>query len=231
MYRIILPLLATALFTLGACSKQNVASKADKGKPGKIGDTLSYYLGTLIGQNLQKSGFADQIKPEEFSAAFEMALRSDTPMVAPGEAEMYLMKKSEEKAALMAEKAKKAGDDFLTTNKKRAGVVTTASGLQYEILRAGNGPKPVDTSTVLVHYHGMLVDGTVFDSSVERNEPIELPVNGVIEGWTEALKLMPVGSKWKLFIPYNLAYGEQGAPPTIPPFSALVFEVELLEIK
>jgi FKBP-type peptidyl-prolyl cis-trans isomerase FklB len=230
MYRIFVPLIALAVFTLGACSKQGTRS-ADAKKPVAITDTMSYYLGVLIGQNIRNSGFGDQVDPKQFAIAFEAALRSDTPVVAPGVPEAYLMRMGDEKKAKMAEAAQKEGADFMAKNQKRPGVITTASGLQYEILRAGNGPRPADTSTVLVHYHGMLVDGTVFDSSVERNEPIELPVNAVIEGWVEALQLMPVGSKWKLFIPYNLAYGEQGAPPTIPPYAALIFEVELLEIK
>lgn len=124
----------------------------------------------------------------------------------------------------------KAGEAFLAANKAKPGVVTTASGLQYEVIKEGTGPKPSATDKVKVHYHGTLLDGTVFDSSVDRGEPIEFPVNGVIQGWVEALQLMPVGSKWKLFIPSNLAYGDAGAGPKITPGSTLVFEVELLGI-
>ena len=109
-------------------------------------------------------------------------------------------------------------------------MVTTESGLQYQIIKMGEGPKPSATDKVKTHYHGTLINGTIFDSSVQRGEPVEFPVNGVIKGWTEALQLMPVGSKWKLFIPYDLAYGERAAGPQIPGYSALVFEVELLEI-
>jgi FKBP-type peptidyl-prolyl cis-trans isomerase FklB len=132
-----------------------------------------------------------------------------------------------------AEKAmgnKKVGLDFLAANKNKPGVVTLPSGLQYTIVQAGTGPKPALTDMVRVHYHGTLIDGKVFDSSVERGQPIELAVNGVIPGWTEALQLMPVGSKWKLFIPSNLAYGDQQASPLIAPGSTLIFEVELLDI-
>ncbi|HEY8971603.1 MAG TPA: FKBP-type peptidyl-prolyl cis-trans isomerase [Puia sp.] len=125
---------------------------------------------------------------------------------------------------------KKIGEEFLAANKNKPGVVTLPSGLQYMVIKEGNGPKPGPTDKVKVHYHGTLIDGRVFDSSVDRGQPIELAVNGVIPGWTEALQLMPVGSKWKLFIPSNLAYGDQQAGPLITPGSTLIFEVELLDI-
>lgn len=137
---------------------------------------------------------------------------------------------------LQAEEAEKAkamgaeGEKFLEENAKKDGVTVTASGLQYEILVEGSGEKPEATSTVRTHYHGTLIDGTVFDSSYDRDQPAEFPVNGVIAGWTEALQMMPVGSKWRLSIPYNLAYGEQGAGGAIGPYATLVFDVELLDI-
>jgi len=123
-----------------------------------------------------------------------------------------------------------AGEQFLAHNRNREGVITLESGLQYEILHAGDGPKPAASDTVSTHYHGTLIDGTVFDSSVERGAPAQFPVNRVIAGWTQALQLMPVGSKWRLFIPYQLAYGERGAGGAIAPFAALIFDVELLAI-
>ncbi|MBR6492961.1 MAG: FKBP-type peptidyl-prolyl cis-trans isomerase [Paludibacteraceae bacterium] len=126
---------------------------------------------------------------------------------------------------------KEAGEKFLQENALREEVKTTDSGLQYEVLVQGKGKKPTAEQTVKVHYEGTLIDGTVFDSSYERGEPIEFPLNGVIKGWTEGLQLMPVGSKYKLYIPYELGYGERGAGASIPPFSTLVFTVELLEIK
>ncbi|MBI5685481.1 MAG: FKBP-type peptidyl-prolyl cis-trans isomerase [Verrucomicrobia bacterium] len=123
------------------------------------------------------------------------------------------------------------GGDFLAENAKKEGVKTTASGLQYLVLKSGSGPSPKATDGVKVHYHGTLINGTVFDSSVERGEPISFPVGGVIPGWVEALQLMKVGDKWKLFIPAKLAYGEQSPSPQIPPNSVLIFEVELLGIE
>ncbi|WP_088125977.1 FKBP-type peptidyl-prolyl cis-trans isomerase, partial [Vibrio cholerae] len=129
-----------------------------------------------------------------------------------------------------AKVAASEGEAFLKDNALRPEVTVLESGLQYEVLVEGNGAIPTSDKSVRVHYHGQLVDGTVFDSSVSRGQPAEFPVTGVIRGWVEALQLMPVGSKWKLYIPHNLAYGERGAGAAIPPFAALVFEVELLDI-
>ncbi len=134
-------------------------------------------------------------------------------------------------AAKAAESNKESGQMFLTENAAKEGVITTESGLQYEIITEGNGPKPSQSDMVVTHYHGTLTDGTVFDSSVARNEPAQFPVNGVIQGWIEALQMMPVGSKWRLTIPSHLAYGDQGSPPVIGPGATLIFEIELLEIK
>ena len=136
----------------------------------------------------------------------------------------------QEKQAQQAKAQSKIGEIFLAENAKKDGITVTESGLQYEIITTGTGTKPTAQSRVKTHYHGTLIDGTVFDSSVQRGEPIDFPVGGVIAGWTEALQLMPVGSKWRLYIPHNLAYGERGAGPTIAPYSALIFDVELLDI-
>lgn len=141
--------------------------------------------------------------------------------------------KAEKKAALDKEVYKdfiQQNEAFLTTNKEKAGVITTASGLQYEVIKMGTGPKPTPESTVKVHYAGTLIDGTEFDSSIKRNEPAQFPVGGVIAGWTEALQLMPVGSKFKLYLPQSIAYGATGAGDVIKPYSTLIFEVELLDI-
>ena len=161
-------------------------------------------------------------------------LKGSKVQMKPEEAQMYLQttmqKIQEQKMERQFGANKTAGEKFLATNKSKAGVITTASGLQYEVIKIGNGPLPTDTSRVKVHYHGTLIDGTTFDSSIDRGEPAVFGVNQVIKGWTEALKLMPVGSKYKLYIPQELAYGgqDQGA---IKPFSVLIFDVELLSIE
>ncbi len=161
-------------------------------------------------------------------------LKGSKVQMKPEEAQMYLQttmqKIQEQKMERQFGANKTAGEKFLATNKSKAGVITTASGLQYEVIKKGNGPLPTDTSRVKVHYHGTLIDGTTFDSSIDRGEPAVFGVNQVIKGWTEALKLMPVGSKYKLYIPQELAYGgqDQGA---IKPFSVLIFDVELLSIE
>lgn len=134
-------------------------------------------------------------------------------------------------AANAAEGNKASGKAFLEENAKKEGVITTESGLQYEIITEGTGPKPSQSDMVVTHYHGSLTDGTVFDSSVDRGEPAQFPVNGVIQGWIEALQLMSVGSKWRLTIPSDLAYGDQGSAPVIEPGATLIFDIELLEIK
>ena len=173
-----------------------------------------YGIGLQIGQQLAGSG-----------------MEVEAEAVARGIFDVQELGQRAEAAQAEAFKALEAENQaFLEENKKAAGVVVTDSGLQYEILTEGNGAKPTAESTVRVHYTGSLIDGTVFDSSVKRGTPAEFPVGGVIKGWTEALQLMPVGSKWRLTIPHNLAYGERGAGASIPPFATLVFEVELLDI-
>jgi FKBP-type peptidyl-prolyl cis-trans isomerase len=194
-------------------------------------DKVSYFIGTNIGTQLKGQGIAVDIT--ELTAGIADAVGGKTPKFTQEEL-MAAMQAFELKMQAEAEKksqaAKEIGDKFLAENGKREGVTTTASGLQYEVLKAAEGAKPAATDQVKVHYHGTLVDGKVFDSSVDRGEPVTFPVQGVIKGWVEALQLMPVGSKWKLFIPSDLAYGKQGAGADIGPDSALVFEVELLEI-
>ena len=196
----------------------------------------AYVIGCNIARNIKRD-IAD-IDVTALVAGLQDVLSGKTPAIADADAMKVMeefqkeMQAKQEKAAGEAgEKNAKAGDEFLAKNGKREGVTTTASGLQYEVIKKGDGAKPKATETVKVHYHGTLIDGTVFDSSVKRGEPATFGVNQVIPGWVEALQLMPVGSKWKLFIPSKLAYGERGAGNDIGPNSALVFEVELLGIE
>jgi FKBP-type peptidyl-prolyl cis-trans isomerase FklB len=191
-------------------------------------DSASYSIGVLIAQSL-KSGGIESLNSQDLAKGVEDALKG-SPKISMEKAQAfyqsYQAEQSKKKFAVNVEKGKK----FLDENKKKKGVTTLPSGLQYEIMTAGTGAKPGPTDKVKTHYHGTLLDGTVFDSSVQRGEPIEFPVNGVIKGWTEALQLMPTGSKWKLFIPSDLAYGERGAGGSIGPFETLVFEVELIAV-
>ena len=192
-------------------------------------DKVSYALGLSIGNNFQNSGIND-LQIEDFVKGLKDILGGQTPEISYDEAKQvindYFMKLQKEKFEIN----KKAGEEFLNINKGKAGVVTLPSGLQYQVLQKGEGPKPTASDKVKCHYHGTLINGTVFDSSVQRGEPTVFGVSQVIPGWVEALQLMPVGSKWRLFIPSDLAYGEHGAGEAIEPNSALVFDVELLDI-
>ena len=192
-------------------------------------DKVSYALGLSIGNNFQNSGIND-LQIEDFVKGLKDILDDQTPEISYDEAKQvindYFMKLQKEKFEIN----KKAGEEFLNINKGKAGVVTLPSGLQYQVLQKGEGPKPTASDKVKCHYHGTLINGTVFDSSVQRGEPAVFGVSQVIPGWVEALQLMPVGSKWRLFIPSDLAYGEHGAGEAIEPNSALVFDVELLDI-
>jgi FKBP-type peptidyl-prolyl cis-trans isomerase FklB len=192
-------------------------------------DSLSYAIGLSVA-NFYKQQNITNINTALVTRAIRDMNNKATPLLTEQQAQStivaYMQKAKAEKSA----GNKKVGEEFLAANKNKPGVVTTASGLQYFIMKAGTGPKPGLTDTVRCHYHGTLIDGRVFDSSVDRGQPIELPVNGVIPGWTEALQLMPVGSKWRLFVPSNLAYGDQQAGQLIAPGSTLIFEVELLDI-
>lgn len=195
-------------------------------------DKLSYALGLLFGQSMRQSNVKG-INYADFAKGIEAMCEGTRPEISVQEAQAlvndFFAKKEAEAQAAYAD-VKKAGEEFLKENAKRAEVTTTESGLQYEILTAGNGEKPTKSDRVKVHYHGTTIDGTVFDSSVQRGEPATFGVTQVIAGWVEALQLMAVGSKWKLFIPSELAYGSRGAGSAIKPNAALIFEVELLEI-
>lgn len=193
-------------------------------------DSLSYSLGVLIGKNLQQGGY-ENIDVDLFTAALKATMKNEATVLNTAACEQYIQQGASKMKMKQHESNRVAGEQFLATNKNRPGVITLDNGLQYEILRAGDGPKPKATDEVIVHYHGTLIDGKIFDSSVDRGESISFPLQGVIKGWTEILQLMPVGSKWKVYIPYQLAYGDRAAGPLIQPYSALVFEIDLLGIK
>lgn len=193
-------------------------------------DKLSYALGIGIGTQLRQLG-AESLALDDFTAAIADILAGRKPQVAEDEARRLVNKFFQEQEQKKVGAAKKDGEEYLAKNGAKAGVTTTKSGLQYEVLTEGSGRKPKATDTVKVHYEGTLIDGTVFDSSYKRGEPISFPLNGVIAGWTEGLQLMAEGAKYRLTIPYNLAYGERGAGQQIPPYSTLIFTVELLEVQ
>lgn len=193
---------------------------------------VSYGIGRQMGQQLASNPF-DGMNPNAVAQGILDALANTAnPFTDEQMQEAFaeINSRMQEKQAVEAQSLAKAGEEFLAENAKKAGVVTTASGLQYEVITQGTGATPTASSRVKTHYHGTLIDGTVFDSSVDRGTPIDFPVNGVIAGWTEALQLMPVGSKYRLYIPYQLAYGERGAGAAIKPYSALIFDVELIDI-
>lgn len=198
-------------------------------------EKVSYAIGNSIGNNFKSQGI--DVEPSIVAQAITDVLSDGALALTEEQMEEVMMNfqrsmqaKQKVQQSQVGEANRIAGKAFLEANKKNDGVVALPSGLQYQIIREGSGAKPKLTDTVTTHYHGTLIDGKVFDSSVKRGQPASFPVNGVISGWTEALQLMPVGSKWKLFIPSDLAYGERGAGADIGPGTALVFEVELLSI-
>ena len=235
MKKTILCLSAIALFSCSNNTQKAIELKSEA-------DSLSYAIGADIANNLMSQN--DQIKSQipdinieilnnalisNFGGTSESILDS---AVCKGLIENYFNKQQQQQQQeqeLQSQSAIEEGEKFLSENSAKEGVVTLESGLQYKIIEQGNGNTPTLEDEVEVHYHGTLIDGTVFDSSVDRGETISFPVTGVIAGWTEALQLMPVGSKWQLYIPYALAYGERGSGP-IGPYSTLIFDVELIAI-
>ena len=193
-------------------------------------DKVSYALGLSLGQNMASSG-VKTIEYDDLVAGMKAIMNKEKPAISFDEAQEVLNTFFAELEAQVAGKAKEEGEAFLAANAKREGVIVTGSGLQYEVLTAAEGKKPKATDKVKVHYEGTLIDGTVFDSSYRRGEAISFGLNQVIKGWTEGVQLMSVGAKYKFFIPYNLAYGERGAGAQIPPYAALIFTVELLDIE
>ena len=223
---------ALAMTFLSACSQGQKGPVELKNEM----DSVSYAIGADIGANF-KRGKLDSVNIDAIALGLRHGLDSNTMMDQAALEQVvqgYMMKLQERRMAeeqVKGEENRVAGEAFLAENGKKPGVTTTESGLQYEVITMGKGAKPVASDQVKVHYTGTLIDGTKFDSSVDRGEPATFPVGGVIRGWVEAIQLMPVGSKWKLFIPSDLAYGPSGGPGgTIPGNSTLIFEVELLDI-
>ena len=214
-------LVLSFIFVTGGIAQKKPPLKTDV-------DSFSYAFGVLIGNNLKMSGITE-VNYKLLGEAISSAITAEETLISMDDA-MTLMREYEMKARSKAgETALEKGKKFLEENKKRKEVTELPSGLQYEILKDAEGPKPAETDKVTTHYHGTLIDGTVFDSSVERGEPIQFPLNQVIKGWTEGLQLMSVGAKYKFFIPPQLAYGDSGAG-TIGPNETLIFEVELISI-
>jgi len=200
-------------------------------------DKLSYALGLNIGSQLSQSGIKDELNAADFAAGVIDMIQKKQPQISLQEAQQVLnafftelQNKQQAAAAEAGKAAREEGEKFLSENGKKAGVTTTASGLQYEVLTEGTGKQPKASDTVRCHYEGHLLDGTVFDSSYRRGEPADFGLRQVIAGWTESVQLMKEGAKYRFYIPYNLAYGERGAGSDIPPYAALVFDVELVKV-
>jgi len=225
----LLTILGIVLLASPANSGENLVLKSQK-------DKISYVIGVDIGRNLQKGSI--DFDPDILAKGIKDALSGGKPLLTEQEIrettavfQKELMAKQEEVAKKLGEKNKKEGEAFLAENKKKEGVKTLPSGLQYKVIKEGTGKKPKIPDTVTTHYRGTLIDGIEFDSSYRRGKPASFPVNGVIPGWTEALQLMGEGAKWQLFIPPNLAYGERGAGRDIGPDATLIFEIELISIQ
>jgi FKBP-type peptidyl-prolyl cis-trans isomerase FklB len=223
------------LFVTEASAQNKGKRKGKKAKKEQMDlsnelDSISYSLGVNIAENLKAQGL-DSVNADAVKAGFEDIFSGDSTKISSEDAGKQLQDYFAKIQAEKTEKMKAAGTEFLAENGKRAEVTTTESGLQYEVLTAVEGDKPKATDQVTVHYHGTLIDGTVFDSSVQRGQPATFGLNQVIKGWTEGVQLMSVGSKYRFFIPYDLGYGERGAGGQIGPYATLIFDVELIEIK
>ena len=236
-----LALTGLALAFVTGAQAQDAAEEAPKleTRENKISYSIGVNIGNDIARSFERQGV--EVDPILLSKGILHALADTEKLLSQEEMTQLLNEFQQEMRAKMAAQTekksqsgdmnKKAGEDYLAANRKREGVVSLPSGLQYEVVTAGSGKSPAATDTVVVHYKGTLIDGKGFDSSYKRGQPATFPVNGVIKGWTEALQLMTEGSKWNLFIPADLAYGSRGAGADIGPNSALVFEVELIEVK
>ncbi len=229
--------LSTVLITGLLAFQVNAEEKKPEAKPEKVDkEKVSYAIGMNVGTNLKRQMI--DVNPDTLAKAIKDVIAGSPTQLTEQEAQQVLTAmqndlrlKREEENKVAGEKNKKEGEAFLVENAKKPGVTKTASGLQYKVITEGKGAKPKLTDTVTTHYRGRLLNGTEFDSSYKRNQPAEFPVTGVIKGWTEALQLMPVGSKWELYIPAALAYGERAQGRDIGPNATLIFEIELIGIK
>jgi len=220
------------IITISVFSLASLSFGQDKPQLKDLKDKVSYGVGLSVGSNFKKQG--QELNPDALLAGVKDALSGKTPALTENELKETMeawSKQMEDKQKVVGEKNAADATKFLAENKKKDGVKTTASGLQYKVMKEGAGAQPKETDTVTVNYRGTLINGTEFDSSYKRGQPATFPVNGVIKGWTEALQLMKPGSKYQLFIPADLAYGARAVGPDITPNSALIFEVELLEVK
>jgi FKBP-type peptidyl-prolyl cis-trans isomerase FkpA len=215
------------LFSCIAGGKTDTSAKKDA--PGGADADVSYAFGVVLGSDLKQLGL--QFDYTALARGIEEVIEGKEPRLTMEEAVAVVQNAYVTAMARLAEENKTKNEQFMKENAQKTGIVTTASGLQYEIITLGNGRKPGGTDVVSVNYQGSLIDGTVFDSSYDRGQPVEFPLDQVIPGWSEGIQLMSVGSSYRLYIPSNLAYGEQGAQNVIPPNSALIFEVELLSIE
>jgi len=220
------------IITIAVLSLASVSFGEDKPQLKDLKDKVSYSVGLNVGSNFKKQG--KELNPDALLAGLKDALSGKTPALTEAELRETMKawsKQMEDKQKAAGEKNVADGAKFLAENKRKEGVKTTASGLQYKVIKDGTGAQPKETDTVTVNYRGTLINGTEFDSSYKRGQAATFPVNGVIKGWTEALQMMKAGSKYQLFIPSDLAYGARSAGPDITPNSTLLFEVELLEVK
>jgi len=225
---------AAIIFLAAACQNPSGEATGFSGTLQNDVDSVSYALGVNIATNIKTQGMESMNGPAMLAAITKVMQEDSNLLISNEEALQYLntyfQSMAQQKRESEGAEERLAGEQFLADNAQREEVQVTPSGLQYEVIEEGSGAKPAATDAVKVHYHGTLADGTVFDSSVDRGEPITFRLNQVIPGWTEGLQLMSVGAKYKLYIPFNLAYGEQGRPPVIKPYAMLVFDVELIEI-
>jgi FKBP-type peptidyl-prolyl cis-trans isomerase FklB len=220
------------IITTAILSLASIGFGEDKPQLKDLKDKVSYSVGLSVGSNFKKQ--RQDLNPDAVLAGLKDALSGKQPALSEKEMQETMeawSKQMEDKQKAVGEKNVADGVKFLAENKSKSGVKTTASGLQYKVIKEGSGAQPKVTDTVTVHYRGTLINGTEFDSSYKRGQPASFPVNGVIKGWTEALQLMKAGSKYQLFIPSSLAYGERAAGADIAPNSTLIFEVELLDVK